>query len=394
MLKDYDLEQLVFPLLQWFLNHARVLPWREEPTPYRVWVSEIMLQQTRVEAVKPYFERFTTALPDADALSACPEDELLKLWEGLGYYNRVRNMQKAAVEVVENYGGQLPADYEKLLKLKGIGHYTAGAIASIAYGIPVPAVDGNVLRVLTRVSADDTDIMKQSFRNQMETLLEKLMHGTSDRNEKNVFSWMEDADDLRMQVYHQNLAGAFNQALMELGATVCVPNGAPLCEECPWKDLCEAKKQGLIRQIPVKSKAKPRKIEEKTVLILRDDDKVAIRKRPQKGLLAGLYELPNVEGSMGQEEVVSLVKQMGYAPIRIQPLGEAKHIFSHIEWHMTGYVIRVEEPEMRQQVQSGSQKDDLLFVNAEDAKEKYAIPSAFAAYAKYMNILLGNKKKA
>lgn len=392
MLKDYDLEQLVSPLLQWFLNHARVLPWREEPTPYRVWVSEIMLQQTRVEAVKPYFERFTTALPDADALSACPEDELLKLWEGLGYYNRVRNMQKAAVEVVENYGGQLPADYEKLLKLKGIGHYTAGAVASIAYGIPVPAVDGNVLRVLTRVSADDTDIMKQSFRNQMETLLEKLMHGSSDRNEKNVFSWMEDADDLRMQVYHQNLAGAFNQALMELGATVCVPNGAPLCEECPWKDLCEAKKQGLIGQIPVKSKAKPRKIEEKTVLILRDDDKVAIRKRPQKGLLAGLYELPNVEGSMGQEEVVSLVKQMGYAPIRIQPLGEAKHIFSHIEWHMTGYVIRVEEPEMRQQVQSGSQKDDLLFVNAEDAKEKYAIPSAFAAYAKYMNIFLGNEK--
>ena len=392
MLKDYDLEQLVFPLLQWFLNHARVLPWREEPTPYRVWVSEIMLQQTRVEAVKPYFERFTTALPDADALSACPEDELLKLWEGLGYYNRVRNMQKAAVEVVENYGGQLPADYEKLLKLKGIGHYTAGAVASIAYGIPVPAVDGNVLRVLTRVSADDTDIMKQSFRNQMETLLEKLMHGTSDRNEKNVFLWMEDADDLRMQVYHQNLAGAFNQALMELGATVCVPNGAPLCEECPWKDLCEAKKQGLIGQIPVKSKAKPRKIEEKTVLILRDDDKVAIRKRPQKGLLAGLYELPNVEGSMGQEEVVSLVKQMGYAPIRIQPLGEAKHIFSHIEWHMTGYVIRVEEPEMRQQVQSGSPKDDLLFVNAEDAKEKYAIPSAFAAYAKYMNIFLGNEK--
>ena len=392
MLKDYDLEQLVFPLLQWFLNHARVLPWREEPTPYRVWVSEIMLQQTRVEAVKPYFERFTTALPDADALSACPEDELLKLWEGLGYYNRVRNMQKAAVEVVENYGGQLPADYEKLLKLKGIGHYTAGAIASIAYGIPVPAVDGNVLRVLTRVSADDTDIMKQSFRNQMETLLEKLMHGTSDRNEKNVFLWMEDADDLRMQVYHQNLAGAFNQALMELGATVCVPNGAPLCEVCPWKDLCEAKKQGLIGQIPVKSKAKPRKIEEKTVLILRDDDKVAIRKRPQKGLLAGLYELPNMEGSMGQEEVVSLVKQMGYAPIRIQPLGEAKHIFSHIEWHMTGYVIRVEEPEMRQQVQSGSPKDDLLFVNAEDAKEKYAIPSAFAAYAKYMNIFLGNEK--
>lgn len=395
MLKDYDLKQLVSPLLQWFLNHARVLPWREEPTPYRVWVSEIMLQQTRVEAVKPYFERFTTALPDAKALAVCPEDELLKLWEGLGYYNRVRNMQKAAVEVVENYGGQLPADYEKLLKLKGIGHYTAGAVASIAYGIPVPAVDGNVLRVLTRVSADDTDIMKQSFRNEMEKLLEKLMHGADGRNEKNVFPWMEDADDLRAKVYHQNLAGAFNQALMELGATICVPNGAPLCTECPWKDFCEAKKQELIGQIPVKSKAKLRKIEKKTVLILRDDEKVAIRKRPAKGLLAGLYELPNVEGNMGQEEVLSMVKEMGYAPIRIQPLGEAKHIFSHIEWHMTGYAVRVEEPEMHPQVKCEKNRaDGLLFVEAEDAKEKYAIPSAFAAYAKYMNILLGNEKKA
>lgn len=393
MLKDYDLKQLVSPLLKWFLSHARILPWREKPTPYRVWVSEIMLQQTRVEAVKSYFERFTKALPDAGALSVCPEDELLKLWEGLGYYNRVRNMQKAAVEVVENYGGQLPADYEKLLKLKGIGHYTAGAVASIAYGIPVPAVDGNVLRVLTRVSADDTDIMKQSFRSEMETLLEELMHGTGDRNEKNVFPWMEDAENLKAQVYHGNLAGAFNQALMELGATVCVPNGAPLCEECPWENLCEAKKQGLIEQIPVKSKAKPRKIEKKTVLILRDDQKVAIRKRPGKGLLAGLYELPNVEGNLGQEEVLSLVKEMGYAPIRIQPLGDAKHIFSHIEWHMTGYAVRVEEPEMQPQVQSEKiGTDGLLFVDAEDAKEKYAIPSAFAAYAKYMNILLGSEK--
>ena len=172
-----------------------------------------------------------------------------------------------------------------------------------------------------------------------------------------------------------------------------MPNGAPLCEECPWENLCEAKKQGLIEQIPVKSKAKPRKIEKKTVLILRDDQKVAIRKRPGKGLLAGLYELPNVEGNLGQEEVLSLVKEMGYAPIRIQPLGDAKHIFSHIEWHMTGYAVRVEEPEMQPQVQSEKiGTDGLLFVDAEDAKEKYAIPSAFAAYAKYMNILLGNEK--
>ena len=164
MLQDFELEKLVEPLLEWFRGHARVLPWREEPTPYRVWVSEIMLQQTRVEAVKPYFERFTKALPDVQALAECPEDELLKLWEGLGYYNRVRNMQKAAIQVIESYGGVIPGEYEELLKLKGIGHYTAGAIASIAYGQYVPAVDGNVLRILTRATADNTDIMKQSFR--------------------------------------------------------------------------------------------------------------------------------------------------------------------------------------------------------------------------------------
>lgn len=163
MITDYNLQILIEPLLKWFAGHARVLPWREEPTPYRVWVSEIMLQQTRVEAVKPYFERFTKRLPDVKALAECPEDELLKLWEGLGYYNRVRNMQKAAIQVMEEHGGKLPADYEKLLKLKGIGSYTAGAIASIAYQIPVPAVDGNVFRILTRVAADDTDIMKPSF---------------------------------------------------------------------------------------------------------------------------------------------------------------------------------------------------------------------------------------
>lgn len=375
MIKDFELKQIAEPLLIWFADNARVLPWREDPAPYRVWVSEIMLQQTRVEAVKPYFDRFTKALPTVADLAACPEDELLKLWEGLGYYNRVRNMQKAAIDVVENYGGQLPADYEKLLKLKGIGHYTAGAISSIAYGISVPAVDGNVLRVLTRVAADNTDIMRQAFRNEMEQILQVFMEDNG-------------------------LSGTFNQALMELGATVCVPNGAPLCEQCPWKSFCEAKKQNLISQLPVKSKAKPRKIEERTVLILRDDDKVAIRKRPAKGLLAGLYELPNMEGHLTPEQVLALVKDMGYAPIRIQKLEDARHIFSHIEWHMCGYAIRVEEPAMKQDTpghgtaeENAMEKNtDLLFVEAEDAKERYAIPSAFVAYAGYMNIPLGNDR--
>lgn len=375
MLQDFELEQLVEPLLRWFVGHARVLPWREAPTPYRVWVSEIMLQQTRVEAVKPYFERFTRALPDAKTLAECPEDELLKLWEGLGYYNRVRNMQKAAIQVMEDYGGEIPADYDELLKLKGIGHYTAGAIASIAYGILVPAVDGNVLRVITRVTADDTDIMKQSFRGQMEDALFAVMQE------------IEIPAELRQRLPRENIPGALNQALMELGATVCIPNGTPLCEQCPWKDVCLARQDGRIADIPVKSKAKARKVENRTVLILREGDKVAIRKRPDKGLLAGLYELPNVEGSLSSEEVLAKVKEMQYAPIRIKELTEAKHIFSHIEWHMKGYAILVEEAGLAKEVQ-----DDLIFVEAEDASARYAIPAAFAVYANYMNIKLGNDR--
>lgn len=375
MLQDFELERLMEPLLRWFTGHARVLPWREEPTPYRVWVSEIMLQQTRVEAVKPYFERFTKALPDVQALAECPEDELLKLWEGLGYYNRVRNMQKAAIQVMEEYDGELPAEYDELLNLKGIGHYTAGAIASIAYGKSVPAVDGNVLRVITRVTADDTDIMKQSFRGQMENALLAVMQDIGIPTE------------LMEQLPRKNVPGALNQALMELGATVCIPNGIPLCGQCPWMDVCLARKEGCIAQIPVKSKAKARKIENRTVLILRDGDKVAIRKRPDKGLLAGLYELPNIEGSLTPEEVLARVKEMQYVPIRIQELAEAKHIFSHIEWHMKGYAILVEEAGLGEEVQ-----DDLIFVEAEDASTSYAIPAAFAAYAKYMNIKLGNER--
>lgn len=358
MLKDFPLEMITEPLLSWFEGHARVLPWREEPTPYRVWVSEIMLQQTRVEAVKPYFERFVTALPDIESLAECDEEALLKLWEGLGYYNRVRNMQIAARTVMEEYGGQLPADYRQLLTLKGIGHYTAGAIASIAYQIPVPAVDGNVLRVISRVTADESDIMKQSVRTEMEKALQEIM--PKDR------------------------AGAFNQALMELGATVCLPNGAPLCEQCPWKKFCRAKEQQSFDRIPVKSKAKPRKIEEKTIFVIRIGDKVVLNKRPDKGLLAGMYEFPNVPGHLTEEEALKWAKKHRIAPIRIQPLEPAKHIFSHVEWHMIGYVIRVDEWEQTD--------DSLLFVDVKETEEKYPIPAAFLAYTRYMRIRLGNER--
>lgn len=378
MLKDLDLKQLVEPLFQWFDEHARVLPWREEATPYRVWVSEIMLQQTRVEAVKPYFERFTEELPDVQALADCPEEKLLKLWEGLGYYNRVRNMQKAAIQIMENYEGMLPSDYEELLKLKGIGCYTAGAIASIAYGIPVPAVDGNVLRVIARVTADSTDIRKQSFRTKLEEMLAEVM-----RQGQNGEAF---GDVIQMRC--ENPAGVFNQALMELGATVCLPNGVPRCDICPWREWCRAKKENLVSALPVRSRAKARRIEKRTVLIIRDGDKVAIRKRPETGLLAGMYELPNVEGDLNRREVLELVKKMHFAPVRIQKLADAKHIFSHVEWHMKGYAVRVEETEL-----SGEPEEkELIFVDAAEAGERYAIPAAFAVYAKYMTIRLGSER--
>ena len=358
MREPFDLTTLIEPLLNWFKDHARVLPWRNEPTPYRVWVSEIMLQQTRVEAVKPYFARFMEALPTVQDLAECEEERLLKLWEGLGYYNRVRNMQIAAQTVMEQYNGELPADYEKLRELKGIGNYTAGAIASIAYGIPVPAVDGNVLRILMRVSADDSDIMKQSVKTKVEQALLKVI--PADR------------------------AGSFNQALMELGAIVCVPNGEPLCGQCPWHDFCETRKKGLWQELPVKKKAKARRIEDRTVLVIRDGERVVLKKRPKRGLLAGLYEFPNELGKLSEDEALHAVQEMNLHPMRIQKLEDAKHIFSHVEWRMQGYMVEVDS--------LTREEAGLLFVEAAHSEEKYPIPAAFAAYTKYMNIRLGNER--
>ncbi len=356
-IEEFALQDLVEPLLQWFLGHARILPWREEVTPYRVWVSEIMLQQTRVEAVKPYFERFVKALPDVAALAVCDEKQLLKLWEGLGYYNRVRNMQTAARQIVENHGGVIPDDYEALLKLKGIGHYTAGAIASIAYGKTTPAVDGNVLRILSRVAGDSRDIMKQSVRANMQAQLKKVMP--------------------------KERAGAFNQALMELGAIVCAPNGEPKCGVCPWEKLCIAKRDQLTASLPVKSKPTKRRIEERTVLVIRDGERVALRRRPKQGLLAGMYEFPNEVGHMQAKEAVSYVRGMRLNPLRIEPLSDAKHIFSHVEWRMKGYLVRVEA--------LGDGESDLLFAETSDFRENYPMPSAFAAYLKYLNIRFGKE---
>lgn len=341
------LKESVEPLVAWYREHRRDLPWREHPDAYRVWVSEIMLQQTRVEAVKPYYDRFLKAFPDVEALAAAEEDKLMKMWEGLGYYNRVRNMQKAARQIMTEHDGQFPCEYDEILKLSGIGNYTAGAISSFAYGIAKPAVDGNVLRVVSRLLASDSDIMKASTRTQIENIIEEVIPADA--------------------------AADFNQGLIELGAIVCVPNGEPKCEICPVAHLCKAKEQNIQMELPVKTKAKARRIEKRTVLIFRDNETIAIRKRPAKGLLAGLYELPNVEGHLTRKEVIEYGKMIGLTPIRVKKLVSAKHIFSHVEWHMIGYEVLVDELE-----KNCSEK--MIFAGREEIDQKYSIPSAFEAY--------------
>lgn len=357
------LSEMPEPLLDWYDRNRRILPWREEPQPYRVWVSEIMLQQTRVEAVKPYFERFMQKLPDIPSLACAQEKELLKLWEGLGYYNRVRNLQAAAVQIMEEYQGRMPEEYEELLKLKGIGSYTAGAVASIAYGRAVPAVDGNVLRVVSRLIREEGEITGTDVKQRM---------------------WEQ-----LMQVIPKDRPGDFNQAMMEIGATVCIPNGMPHCTECPLQFMCQAYQQDCVSDYPKKAAKKGRKTEKKTMLLIQDENKVVLKKRPAKGLLSGMYEFPALEGYQSSEQVLSYLKEMGLKTVRIMELNEAKHIFSHIEWHMKGFLIKVDELEPK-----GEQlkKEGWLFVDTVEAGEQYPIPSALTAYAKHLDLKIGSQK--
>lgn len=351
-----DLNILVEPLLSWYKKGHRQLPWRENKDPYRIWVSEIMLQQTRVEAVKPYFNRFMEKYPDIEHLAAADDEELLKYWEGLGYYSRVRNLKKAAVTIVEMYQAKMPEEYSELMKLSGIGSYTAGAIASIAFNQPVPAVDGNVLRILSRVRMDADSISDPKVKKRVEKELSLVMPGEN--------------------------SGDFNQAMMELGATVCVPNGQPKCDMCPWNKYCEAHAQGAISEYPKKDAKKERRIEEKTFLVLKKEDKLGLRKRDEKGLLAGMYELPGFDGYLTEQEVLVNLEKIGIHALRIEKLESAKHIFTHKEWHMMAYAIRIDELEE-------TKSNDIFFVNPKDTKKQYPIPSAFSAFVKYFDIRLG-----
>jgi len=322
-----------------------------------------MLQQTRVAAVLDYYARFLSAAPTVEALAALEENELMKLWQGLGYYSRARNLQKAARQIVDHHGGVFPNTYAEIRALPGVGDYTAGAIASIAFGLPTPAVDGNVLRVVSRICADEGDILSPATKKRFTAALAEIIPLKS--------------------------PGDFNQAMMELGATVCLPNGAPLCEKCPARDFCRARLENRIHLLPVKAAKKARKIETRTVFLLFHENKVALRRRPPKGLLAGLWEFPNELGAPQSPPQSALradssplqgesgdpcLPLWGRWPNEVRSeraltrVAAGRHIFTHIEWHMTAFSAEISAPDL---------PEGWVWADRRELKDKYALPSAF-----------------
>ncbi len=335
-------EKLPDVLLPWYYVNRRDLPWREDREPYHIWLSEIMLQQTRVEAVKSYYTRFLQKLPTIEALASCDDDSLHKLWEGLGYYSRVRNLKKAAQVVMTKYNGQFPGKYADVLALPGIGDYTAGAICSIAYDLPTPAVDGNVLRVISRLTEEDTPIDLPAYKASVRE---------------------------RLAAVYPKASGDFTQALMELGATVCGPNRSPDCENCPCRHFCGGAIHSTAEKFPVRLAKKQRKVEEKTVFILSCDGMYALEKRPDSGLLAGLWQFPNVSGKLSPEEALTAVEAMGLLPRELLRQAERSHIFTHIRWDMRGFYLEVKEP-----------AGDLAWRTAEEVESQAALPTAFRQF--------------
>ena len=334
-----------FPLITaWYRENRRSLPWRDNSSPYHSWIAEIMLQQTRIEAVIPYYERFLHELPDIKTLAAVPEDRLLKLWEGLGYYSRARNLKKAAEILMKDYGGTLPASFSELRKLPGIGDYTTGAISSIAFGLPEPAVDGNVLRVLMRLFACEEDITVPSLKRDVTSML-------------------------RAEYPVGEAASILTEGLMELGETVCLPNAQPRCAQCPLCNTCTAHRLGGELRYPFIPPKKPRRIEEKTVLLLYCDGRYAIRKRPEKGLLSGLWEFPIIEGKLSPEEIKKLLQ-----PEEILPCGDSRHIFTHVEWIMTGFWLNLKE-----------EIPGYIWKMPEEIAADYPLPTAFRYFQRQLN---------
>ena len=327
----------------------RPLPWRQDPTPYHVWVAEIMLQQTRIEAVIPYYTRFLKELPAIPDLASVAEDRLLKLWEGLGYYSRARNLKKAAALLQEQYGGSLPASAAELRRLPGIGDYTAGAIASIAFGLPEPAIDGNVLRVITRLTAFADDIADTKTKSAVKNALRACYPSGYE-------------------------AGLLTEGIMELGETVCLPNGVPHCDFCPLANLCMAHLDGQELRFPVKKAKKPRRVERKTVLLLRCGNCFAVRRRPGTGLLAGLWEFPTVDGTLTSAQAARFAAEQSVSVRDLVPCGTSKHIFTHVEWYMSGFLLECE-----------NEVPNFIWRTSEEIAAEIPLPTAFRPWQKKIN---------
>lgn len=338
------MKQIRKPIIQWYQKNKRELPWRKEKNPYYIWISEIMLQQTRIEAVKQYYERFIQQIPTIQALAQVEEETLLKLWEGLGYYHRARNLKKAAQVIEQQYEGKMPQYYEELIRLSGIGEYTAGAISSIAYDQRVPAVDGNVLRVLSRVTGSKKDVLESKTKREFKQKLQKIM---------------------------PKQAGDFNEGLMELGELICLPKGKPLCKSCPLQNICIANNQKLTNEIPVRHQKINRKKEEKTVFLFVFKDEIAIRKRQKTGLLANMYEFPNENKNLTHKEIENILKRWNLKAIKMENIGVHHHIFSHIEWDMIGYKIQVE-----------GKNQEFLWKKKQEIINRYPMPGAFMPFRK------------
>lgn len=337
-----QLKNLPDALLPWFDKNKRCLPWRRDKEPYHIWLSEIMLQQTRVEAVKSYYARFLAELPTIAALAACDDDRLHKLWEGLGYYSRVRNLKKAAQVIMNTHGGSFPTEYDKILALPGIGDYTAGAISSIAFEQKRAAVDGNVLRVYSRLMNDPTPIDPPQMKAKVRRELEEI---------------------------YPDRAGDFTQALMELGATLCGPNWAPKCDRCPCRAFCKAFSAGTADGLPVKSPKKQKRQEYRTVFLLECDGFYALTRRPDSGLLAGLWQFPDVGGTLELPAAIGLAESWGLQVKDVRHQLEKKHIFTHIVWNMRCYCLEVK-----------TKSDKFSWFSACEIGENAALPTAYRQF--------------
>ena len=333
------IDNLISALIPWYEGCGRNLPWREDPTPYRVWISEIMLQQTRIETVIPYYERFLRELPDIRSLAEADPERLQKLWEGLGYYSRVRNLQAAARQIQSQFDGCFPENYEDIRSLCGIGDYTAGAIASICFGFPTPAVDGNVLRVLSRVTEDSRPISAEKTKKEVRAEL--------------------------TAAYPTDKAGICTQAIMELGEVICLPNGVPACDRCPCRAFCGSSRGGWM-SYPVKAEKKARRSEQLTLFLLRCGTRTAIRKRPETGLLSGQWEFPNCPGHLTVEDALRQAELWGCRPSGLREEAPVSHIFTHVEWHMRCFSVYCAAP-----------APDFVWVDDAQLKDAVSLPTAF-----------------